>query len=138
VGKASRLRAEQKRFRLSDHEQLAQAEGELVVSFIFDGQVHKRTHQFNAQEIARLKEMCVEAGDAAADQVLWRLAVRNAGWFAENVLAVAGKAYVLRHHVNAKEEEQKMQTVFDTPAPTYSDLLKAESKLAPETDYTGE
>jgi hypothetical protein len=73
--------------------------------------------------MTRMKEMCVEVGDAASDQVVWRLAVRNAGWFAENVLAVAGQAYVLRHNKNAAEEQKKMQTVFDTPAATYKDVL---------------
>lgn len=119
-----------RKLTLEDKKQLASREGELVVSFVFDGRLHTRTHQFNAGEIARMKEMCVTHGDEAADQVLWRMAVRNSGWFAENVLAVAGKAYVLKHHKNAPAEAAKMKTVFETPAPTYADLLKGEDNAA--------
>lgn len=110
MGKQSRNRAA----RAVDKDILAQAEGELRVSFVFDGQLHVRTHHMNAGEIAHMKELCESNGDEAAEQLIWRQAVRNSGWFAENVLAVAGKAYVLKHHKPSVQEVPTIPaTVFD-------------------------
>jgi len=109
MGKQSRNRAN----RAADKDVIAKSEGELRVSFVFDGQVHIRTHQMNAGEIAHMKELCVNFGDEAAEQLIWRQAVRNSGWFAENVLAVAGQAYVLKHH---KPKELPPLTVFGRSA----------------------
>lgn len=114
MGKQRRNRA----LRAADKDVIAQAEGELRVSFVFDGQVHVRTHQMNAGEIQHMKDLCRDHGDAAAEQLIWRQAVRNSGWFAENVLAVAGQAYVLKHHRPVVPQ----QTVFDKGAQTMQDI----------------
>jgi hypothetical protein len=90
VGRASNRKAQRA--------QLHQTEGTLKVSFVFDGKERSYVHQFKAEELRHMKELCATHGDAAADQVVWKMAVRYGGYFAENALARAALDYIAKHY----------------------------------------
>lgn len=110
----------------------SQIEGTLEVSFLFDGKTYYRQHQLTAREIAHMKELCRDHGEAAADQVVWKMAVRYSGFFAENVVALAGKEYC---DANFKGPQSSIGSLLSNPAgagptPTYVDLVAAEEAEA--------
>jgi len=98
VGRASSRKAQRA--------QLLETEGTLKVSFVFDGKRREYVHQFKAEELQHMKELCAEHGDAAADQVVWKMAVRYGSYFAENALARAALDYIGKHY----KGERKVNT----------------------------
>jgi hypothetical protein len=90
--------------------QAANPEGRITVTFTFDGMTHQREHFLTQDEVAHMKQLCKDHGEIAADQIVWRQAVRYAGYFAENVLAVAGQSYVLKHHKAEQKPVQRKQS----------------------------
>jgi len=92
--------------RKAQRAQLLETEGTLKVSFVFDGKRREYVHQFKAEELQHMKELCAEHGDAAADQVVWKMAVRYGSYFAENALARAALDYIGKHY----KGERKVNT----------------------------
>ena len=112
--------------RKAQRAQLLETEGTLKVSFVFDGKRREYVHQFKAEEVQHMKELCAEHGDAAADQVVWKMAVRYGGYFAENALARAALDYIGKHF---KGERKMNPNVLElgSSGTSYSDLVKAEA-----------
>lgn len=75
------------------------AEGLLYVSFVFDGQVYRKQHQFDAAEIELMKQHVLDHGDQAADTALFRSAIWYAGRAAENLIAKAALEYMKLHKI---------------------------------------
>ena len=73
-------------------------EGAVVVSFVFDGKLYTNRHQLTASEMKHMKDLCVEFGDSAADQMLWKVAIRGTGLVAENIMAKAALDYIKKHY----------------------------------------
>lgn len=97
--------------RKAQRAQLLETEGTLKVSFIFDGKRREHVHQFKAEELQHMKELCATHGDAAAEQVIWKMAVRYGGYFAENVIARSALEYVGKHY---KGERKVPSNVLET------------------------
>ena len=118
--------------RKAQRAQLLETEGTLKVSFVFDGKRREYVHQFKAEEVQHMKELCAEHGDAAADQVVWKMAVRYGGYFAENALARAALDYIGKHY---KGERKMNPNVLElgSSGTSYSDLVKAEAAETSET-----
>lgn len=76
----------------------AKDEGKWKVTFVFDGKTYTKTHQLSEFEVKHMKDLCVTHGDLAADQLIWRAAVKGVGMVSENVMAQAGLDYVASHH----------------------------------------
>jgi hypothetical protein len=91
VGKASRKKVIRIQTQHPD-------EGKIKVSFTFDGVTYVNTHQMTGQELKHMKDLCVEFGDDAADQMIWKVAIRGMGLVGENIMAKAGLAYVKKHY----------------------------------------
>ncbi len=126
MGKAS-TRKQTRRDKLAN----SQTEGTITVSFVFDGKYYGRQHQMRAGEIAHMKELCREHGDAAADQVIWKMAVRYSGFFAENVVALAGKEYCDRNYLGPKGAAWNVFSEAAAPV-SYQDLIALEESSTPE------
>lgn len=111
--------------RKAQRAQLLQTEGTLKVSFIFDGKERSYVHQFKAAELQHMKELCATHGDAAANQAIWKMAVRYGGYFAENALARAALDYIAKHY---KGERTVNPNVLElgSPGVSYEDLVAAE------------
>lgn len=73
-------------------------EGLVTVSFTFDGITHVNRHQLSAQEMKHMKELCVEYGDLAADQMVWKIAIRGMTMVAENIFAKAALMFIKKHY----------------------------------------
>ena len=67
-------------------------EGTITVSFVFDGQLYKKTHQMTEFEVNHMKLMCRENPEAA-DSLIWKAAVNGAGLTAQSLILLAGKSY---------------------------------------------
>ena len=117
--------------RKKDRIELNENEGALVVSFIFAGKLYKKTHQFNNSELEHMKTLCAEHGDAAANQVVWKMATRYGGYFAENVLAQAGSEYVAAYFKGPRTIPAHVLASLDDGANglTYADLVKHEEQV---------
>lgn len=74
-------------------------EGKWVIKFVFDGKLYTKSHQLSSSEVKHMKELCVQFGDEAAQQVIWRAAIKGVGTVSENIMAQAGLDYVKQHHV---------------------------------------
>jgi len=77
----------------------APTEGLLYVSFVFDGQIYRKQHQFAESEVALMKQHVVDHGDQAADTALFRSAIWYAGRAAENLIAKAALEYMKLHKI---------------------------------------
>jgi len=73
-------------------------EGKWVITFVFDGKKYKKQHRLSQSEIKHMKELCVQFGDEAAGQIIWRAAIKGVGVVSENMLAHAGQEYVALHY----------------------------------------
>lgn len=93
MGRAS----SRKHFRNQQLEKLLPNEGTLEVSFVFGGKKFTRKHQATASEIKHMKDLCRNHGDEAANQMIWKVNVRGASLFAENVVAEAAMDYVKKN-----------------------------------------
>ena len=91
-------------------------EGLLSVQFSFDGKKYSRRHQLTIMEVQHMKQTLEEFGDAAREQLIWQMAVKFCGQFAENVLAQAALEYIKQYH-KPKEPVVVESTVFDPPPP---------------------
>lgn len=111
--------------RKQQRAQLLQTEGTLKVSFIFDGKERSYVHQFKAEELRHMKELCAEHGDAAANQVVWKMAVRYGGYFAENALARAALDYIAKHYKGERTVNPNVLELGSNDV-SYEDLVKAE------------
>jgi len=76
-------------------------EGKWKITFVFDGVEYKKTHQLSQQEVKHMKDLCTEFGDVAADQIIWRAAIKGVGMVSEALIAQAGKDFVQKHHAGA-------------------------------------
>ena len=117
--------------RKKDRITLTENEGALTVSFIFAGKLYKKTHQFTHSELEHMKTLCAEHGDAAANQVVWKMATRYGGYFAENVLAQAGSEYVAAHFKGPRAIPANVLASLDAGANglTYADFVKHEDAV---------
>ena len=131
MGKAS-TRKQTRRDKIA----ISQTEGTMTVSFVFDGKTYERQHQMKAGEVQHMKDLCREHGDAAADQVIWKMAVRYSGFFAENVVALAGKEYCDKHFKGPKGTAFNVFSEARAPL-TYQDLVAAEAKNS-DSETSGE
>lgn len=95
MGKASR----EKRGREILQSTIKAQEGKFTVHFVFDGKVYERTHQLTGFEVSHMKTLCRNHGDQAADQLVWRTAVKGIGMVAENCMAKAAMDYIASHRV---------------------------------------
>lgn len=142
---AQRAKANQ---RLSQNNSV---EGRLYVEFTFDGITHRREHLFNSEEMELMKRMIREHGDNAAGTVIWQAAIRNAGIFGENVLAVAAQLYSLKHYVpppelkptvleqtSSKAEEVIVADYFADYLKEVTAALNEQVDIKPSTDSTPE
>jgi hypothetical protein len=77
---------------------IATNEGTIMVSFVFDGVQYSKKHQLTASEIHHMKQLCREHGDLAADQMIWKVAVRGMGLVAENIMAKAALDYIKKYY----------------------------------------
>lgn len=111
--------------RKAQRAQLLQTEGTLKVSFIFDGKERSYVHQFKAEELQHMKELCATHGDAAANQVVWKMAVRYGGYFAENALARAALDYIAKHYKGERTVNPNVLEVGSNGV-SYEDLVAAE------------
>lgn len=73
-------------------------EGTIFVSFVFDGITYTNRHQLTASEMRHMKDLCRSHGDTAADQMIWKVAIRGTGMVAENIMAKAALAYIKKHY----------------------------------------
>jgi hypothetical protein len=119
MGKASRIKKERNFAGLT--------EGEFTVSFVFDNKLHHKRHQLTAFEIKHMKDLCTEHGDFAADQMIWRTAVKGIGVVAENIMAKAAQDYIKGHFKGRYSE------VFETGAETAKELQLVETALPKES-----
>lgn len=92
-------------------------EGKWKVKFTFDGKCYEKTHQLSAFEIQHMKELAAKFGDLAADQLIWKVAVKGIGVVSENVIAQAGLDYVKSHHVPHIFEEHQSLELENQPSP---------------------
>lgn len=118
--------------RKAQRAQLLQTEGTLKVSFIFDGKERSYVHQFKAEELQHMKELCATHGDAAANQVVWKMAVRYGGYFAENALARAALDYIAKHYKGERTVNPNVLEVGSNGV-SYEDLVAAEQAAQPES-----
>lgn len=104
-------------------------EGKLVVSFTFDGRIYQRQHSLTAFEIKKMKEHLNLVGDQAANEMVWKMAIKCAGVFGENVLAQSALDYLKVHkipkegHGQQVEESAPKPTVFDAPSPMAEEVF---------------
>lgn len=94
-------------------------EGKLVVYFTFDGKEYKRQHSLTAFEIRKMKEHLHQVGDQAANELVWKMAIKCAGVFAENVLAQSALDYLKVHKIPKEghglpPDLEPVKTVFDS------------------------
>lgn len=73
-------------------------EGLIAVSFVFDGKKYENFHQMTASEMKHMKDLCRDHGDLAADQMIWRTAIRGTGMVAENIMARAALDYIKKNY----------------------------------------
>lgn len=74
-------------------------EGVFKVEFTFDGKKYARKHSLSPSEMKLMKDLCRDHGDQAADQIVWRAAVKGCSMLAEGVISQAGYEYQRDHFV---------------------------------------
>lgn len=83
---------------LANRHRLPTDEGKWRISFVFDGQNYSRSHQLTESEIKHMKDLCAEFGDAAADQIIWRAAIKGVAMVSEALMSQAGLDYVKKEY----------------------------------------
>lgn len=90
MGKSSTRKLERRKFL----QEIVSTEGKFQVSFIFDGKLYTTSHQLTSFEVRHMKDLCIQHGDVAADQIIWKTAVKGIGMVAENLLAKAALEFI--------------------------------------------
>ena len=96
-------------------------EGKWKITFVFDGKLYTRTHRLSAGEIKHMKDLCVQFGDEASGQIVWRAAIKGVGVVSENVMADAGKDFVAKHYKGPQGPASDGKKSV-----TYEDLARSE------------
>jgi hypothetical protein len=88
--------------QLQNTKSAATGEGKWEVKFIFGGKLYTKSHQLSSSEVKHMKDLCVEFGDQAASQIIWRAAIKGVSMVSEALIATAGKDYVDKHYTGPK------------------------------------
>lgn len=99
-------------------------EGKWTIRFVLGGKEYKRSHQLSQSEVKHMKDLCVEFGDVAAAQVVWKMAVKGVGMVSERLILEAAYDFVKNNYVGPI----RTGTIgISTPAPNYETLAQLEA-----------
>jgi hypothetical protein len=116
----------------------AAEEGKWSIKFVFDGKLYTKTHQLSSSEVKHMKNLCVQFGDEAAQQVIWRAAIKGVGTVSENIMAQAGLDYVKAHYKGQIKIGSTEQTKASYEALNILERFAAERKPLEEGEAFSE
>lgn len=97
----------------NNNKSLQEPEGKWKMSFTLGGRTYTKSHVFNPGEIKHMKDLCIEFGDEAANQIIWRAAIKGIEIASQRLILEAAIDFIKLNtdHTIGNIEAEKAQEV---------------------------